>query len=397
MDIRHRVREQLLSLSDEALKNDFKNAQEVVQFVCQLHLCTLHPDISFKDKLKLDFALKGFTSPFLERRLAGLLDIIEFIEQLGAEQCMERDCGSRKGEGPLWVTADYLCDWFMQHEILECIFARNVHYEILKRCNRLLIFLSTHDRLGEREAEMIWDASMGKHESVQKVVHELLCETMRLQNAQVVRTFMRLIDPLKPQDYTVQHVELLRSICSRLIELGVEGHSDHQFAGLERFWRLLQDDIRFSQQELHFACLNHFVQAILHSECRSQRSHYFALCVENLRQHRSVPQSLMIINKLIMTLGAKRKRPEVDWSTYNCLKDEQELMELVIQDLIWFQNKCVEASRTLTTVNQKEFDLELLDGIYARQLHLDRRLQFLISGFEMQVSHEAFCNFTAIC
>ncbi len=397
MDIRHRVREQVLSLSDEALKNDFKNAQEVVQLVCQLHLCTLNPDISFKDQLKLDFALKGFTSPFLERRLAGLLDITEFIEhieQLGAEQCMERDSSSRKGDEPLWVTADYLCDWLMQHEILDCIFARNVHYEILKRCNRLLVFLSTHDRVGEREAALIWEASMGKHESVQKVVHELLCDTVHSQKVKVLRTLMRLIEPLRPQDYTAQHVELLRAICVRLIQLGVEQHSEHQFAGLELFWRLLHDDVRFSQQDLHFSCLNYFTQALLRNECRSQRSHYFALCVENLRQHRAVPQSLIIISKLIMTVGAKRKHPEVDWSTYNCLRDEQELLELVIHDVVWFQNKCAEAWSTLATTNPKEFDFELLDGIYSRQTHLERRVEFLLSVFEMPVSHEA-CHICA--
>jgi hypothetical protein len=387
MGIRDKVREQVLSLSDEALKNEFKYAHEVVQYLCQLHICTPSPDVSFKDKLKLDFALKGFRSPFLERRLAGLLDITEFIEQL-ADQCADRDEVARKSDEPIWVTAEYLCDWLMQHEILESIFARNVHYEILKRCNRLLFFLSLHQRVGEREAEMIWEASMGKHESVQKVVQELLCETVRLQSVTVLHTVVKLMEPLRPQEYTAQHMETLRAVCVRLIEVGGDEGPERQFAGLQLFWQLLQDDVRFSQPELHFSCLNHFTQAILHNECRSQRNRYFGLCVDNLRQHKTVPQSMAIISKLIMTPGAKRKRPEVDWATYNSLKDEQELLELVIHDIVWFQNKCAEAaggSSLGAGVVEKDFDFEPFDGVYHRLQHLERRLAFLTSLFEMPV------------
>ena len=50
----------------------------------------------------------------------------------------------------------------------------------MRRSNKLLLFLATNGHVGEAEIEMIWDSSIGKHESIQKMIHELLGEAAEL-------------------------------------------------------------------------------------------------------------------------------------------------------------------------------------------------------------------------
>jgi ubiquitin C-terminal hydrolase len=58
---------------------------------------------------------------------------------------------------------------------------------------------------------------------------------------------------------------------------------------------------------------------------------------------RSVAQSLVIMNGLFLTIASKRKKPDISWSTFGCVNDEQDLLELVIADL----EHCAEQSHSM--------------------------------------------------
>ena len=331
--INEKVFEFLMSMSDEDLKTDYKMASEAILYMSTLYRYTDRQDgMRMADQRRLEFALKGFRSQFLERRLASLNDINDILETL------ELKDGTRDEEyGPFWVTKEYMCEWLQKNSILEIIFTRNLHLEVLKRSYRIMNFLAANNKILAKEVEMIWDVAAGKHETIQKNIYDLLHNIARFLKPETLRM---LIDKIRTQShasYTQQHFDMLRTVSASLASWGTKVRIDFQFLGLEVLWDLVQDDVRFAQPELHLSALQGLVEVLDYHDCRSIRGEYFTKCVNNLIRHRSVPQSLVVMTKLLQSLASKRKKPDAEWITFDCVRDEQELLELVIDDLVIYQ------------------------------------------------------------
>lgn len=81
MEIFPQTTAMILNLSDEELKSEAVKVNNIVDILCSLYRLTSHSDSpEAVDKFRLDLALKGLRSPYLERRLTGLGDINEFVE-----------------------------------------------------------------------------------------------------------------------------------------------------------------------------------------------------------------------------------------------------------------------------------------------------------------------------
>ena len=81
MDIFPQTTTMILNLSDEELKAEAAKVNDIVDILCTLYRLTSRLDSpEVIDKFRLDLALKGLRSPYLERRLTGLGDINEFVE-----------------------------------------------------------------------------------------------------------------------------------------------------------------------------------------------------------------------------------------------------------------------------------------------------------------------------
>lgn len=81
MEIFPQTTTMILNLSDEELKAEAAKISDIVDILCALLRLTSHVNSpELVDKFRLDLALKGLRSPFLERRLTGLGDINEFVE-----------------------------------------------------------------------------------------------------------------------------------------------------------------------------------------------------------------------------------------------------------------------------------------------------------------------------
>jgi hypothetical protein len=327
------VFELLMSMSDEDLKSDYKVASDAISFASTLYRYTDRGDgCQLADERRLDFALKGFRSQFLERRLASLNDINEILESLDSKDAVRDD-----DYGPFWVSKEYMCGWLERSSILEMIFTRNLHLEVLKRSYRIMTFLASNNRISVEHVEMIWDVATGKHETIQKNIYDLLLHITRFLIPDTLKTMVDLIRALPHSSYTQQHIDMLRLISGFLVTWGSKKKLDFQYLGPEVLWELIQDDVRFSQPELHIFALQVLVEVLDMHDCRCIRGDYFTKCVSNLTRHRSVPQSLGVMNKLLNSMASKRKKPEADCITYDCVRDDQELLELVIDDLVIYQ------------------------------------------------------------
>ena len=339
-----KVFDTVMRMSDEDLKNDFRAASDSVLFMSTLYRYSQRADAGqVADMRRLQFALKGFRSPFLERRLNSLNDINDIIEVLDSKDPSVRD----EEYGPFWVTKDFMCNWLAENDILDSIFTRNLHLEILKRSYRILCFLALHERLGCREIEMIWEVAVGKHESIQKSIYELLTAITRCLQPELLRVMIDLIRNLPHSNYTAQHMETLKHIAHSLVKKETKKELDYRFVGPEILWSLIQDEVRFSQPELHLLAVEGLTSILELNECRGIRTEYFAKCVKNVERHKSVLQSLTVMEKLINTIASKRKKPEVGWGNLDGVNDEHHLVTLVIDDLVHY-HQCVPASSTVS-------------------------------------------------
>jgi hypothetical protein len=123
--------------------------------------------------------------------------------------------------GPVWAAKEYMCSWLMSNKILDGIFLFNVHIEVLRRSNKLLLFLAAHGHVGEAEIEMIWDSSLGKHESIQKLIYELLGEAAELLRApKPLRRLLELVMKQPASSFTSQHIELVRRLTVLMLQNG---------------------------------------------------------------------------------------------------------------------------------------------------------------------------------
>lgn len=367
----------LLRLSDEDLKNEFRSINDIVNSLCGLYRISSSASCQEHiDKLKLELALKGLKSRYLERRLSGLGDINDLLDTLAGQMVGDNRGGQ---DGPCWADPEFMCGWLKANEVLEEIFVHNVHTEVLKRSRRILMFLSEWGELGEKEVHMMWESSLGKHESIEKLIIDLLGQVARhLRTVEALQGLLKLVSGLEPSAFTTQHIELVRRITCLMIQMEKkEGSTVDHFMGINILWNMIQDDFQFSLSEMHNFCLQCFVGLLELQECRQVRGEYFRRCVENLREHNSVPQSLMVMNGLFLAIAVKRKQPDVDWASFGCVQDEQELLDLVLADLMWYQG---------LPISSMDIDAgeEGLGPRYSRQEELQQRLSFISSVLELE-------------
>lgn len=278
------IGEKVLSLSDEDLKNDYKNVSDVVNYTCELFRISSRNNAAEKsDMLRLDFALKGFLSPFLERRLTGLTEICNYIDEM--INAMNQQGLAKDTEDRPWASPQFMLDWLEQRAILESIFTSNLHFEVFKRCNRLLFFLSVNQRIGDKEVGMIWAASQGKHESIQQIVLDLLIHNVQYLRTDVMLTVLNLVESLKPTDYTQMHCALVRVLAMNL-SFRLQESVERQLAGCCLLWRLSQDDVRFSSPDLHQSVCQYLLDVIENLASPAIRNHFSLEAIKNVRAHR---------------------------------------------------------------------------------------------------------------
>lgn len=96
MEIFPQTTSMILNLTDEELKAESAKISSIVEILCALYRLTSHIDSpEAVDKFRLDVALKGLRSPYIERRLSGLGDINDFVE---ASACT---CSSLRNNVPI--------------------------------------------------------------------------------------------------------------------------------------------------------------------------------------------------------------------------------------------------------------------------------------------------------
>jgi hypothetical protein len=169
----------ILNLTDEEFKNEEKKIiAETLFYVEQLLKVVTPKATEIVEKFNLQVILKCLNSPYLEKRVTGITDIREIINNIWRKpEIMKKHQQNEKidqGQWQIlmqWMPEKYCCkrfyanksrflvDWIRDNHILEHLFTKGMHIELVKRCGDLIKFLALHEELDKNVLDLLWDAS----------------------------------------------------------------------------------------------------------------------------------------------------------------------------------------------------------------------------------------------
>ena len=104
----------------------------------------------------LQFAVKCLRTSILPKRLHGI-DIIDQIALASLQQEQLRMYHDVSILAESCVTPSELATWLVENEILEIIFGKGTHEELIRRSKDILILLAKENALSDEGVDMVWD------------------------------------------------------------------------------------------------------------------------------------------------------------------------------------------------------------------------------------------------
>jgi len=143
----------------------------------------------------------------------------------------------------------------------------------------------------------------------------------------------------------------------------------------ERLWYLVQDESPLSQA-LYDQAFNFFKELIPNEACAPYRPQYLYLCMENIKAHKSVTQSLCLAIYFLAIMNNKKGVKGTVSTWLKKLNKEYSLIEMMIGSC-----KSYEKLITAQLKNQK-YDMnnigeQIISGKFKHAQNIDMRLKFL--------------------
>ena len=198
------------------------------------------------DDFSLALALKCMRAPNLEKRLAGLTEIKDLInismrKLEYMEQMQEREGTAEAPPSPsAWTNPDLLVDWLQREQVVELIFGEGLHDQVVRRCHEVLRFLALRGAFDGRLLDLIWRASLDKHESVKQAIFCVLIELSSVLTLPLLDDLYGRIRSVPQADYTQQHIMLLRGFSVSALQSVHNPPKSRRWFGLEELWALMQ-------------------------------------------------------------------------------------------------------------------------------------------------------------
>ena len=230
------------------------------------------------ERLNLNIALMCLKSNFLERRIHGIKSLTESLKALKY---------SRGGK----ITAEFMIEWIDENKIMEIIFDhKNYHVQIIQRSKEILKFLITEDKLTEKQLDLLWKGTAFDDET-RREVYKIIEEVSSSMKSNHVLGFLNKFTTDKEVKITPEAVDCI-------FEMGKSSRtsSEHSLAIAELLWRFATDHKNpIDVSDIAITRLGDLLRKWEFSTAKP----YFYKCLENLKNHYSIIESLKILKKII--------------------------------------------------------------------------------------------------
>lgn len=219
----------MLNMTDEELrisqKQDIKHMMSYLESLLE----KTYDETSVGEILEnfeLGLAFKCLVSPYLEKRINGLSEIITKISQARMKYINEQKYASSyiyksSGECSKWLTSSYLLEWVDRKDILGVIFGSSSHPELIKRSHELIRFLYTNNRFSRDNIDLIWANAASKHEAERDVIMKLFQSLASSLTPQDIQYFFSKIISMPYIEIDSEMLNLVKSFARSLSNVRV--------------------------------------------------------------------------------------------------------------------------------------------------------------------------------
>jgi len=228
-DLRKVVINTILDLTDEELRVTQK--QDLVNLIKYLEslLEKIYSDEKvgkILESFELELSMKCLNSPYLEKRIYGISEIIEKITY--AKNKDEEDQKVARGiytyqysifKTAKWLNSAALLEWIDRQNLFEIIFGPRSHPQIVMRSAELIKFLYTNSRFTRDNIDVIWNSAAGKHEAEREALINLIQEVVSCFSPQDLQYFFSKLTSLPFPEIDSQILSLVKSLVKQMSNL----------------------------------------------------------------------------------------------------------------------------------------------------------------------------------
>ncbi|ELR15597.1 ubiquitin domain containing protein [Acanthamoeba castellanii str. Neff] len=334
---------QLLEATQVEMKKDAKTSFKDISKSLKALLGLIMPPEEIDKVIEgfnLDAALMSLKSNVLERRLNGLKLIRKMIARAtpkddkksslayfwnktkqataavataavapGYGGVAQGQDGEKKEVEEKPIDPNFVLSWLLDNEILKLLFT-NTHVELIRQSLGILNFLVSKNKLAVEDLDMLWEASLGRHESEKRVIFETIVSLgQNLPYKTIDHIFSRIMEtPIN--GYDAETVILVHDFT--VIGVKANNSGKKNWYGMDVLWKLAMQEGEGIQDALATCAFDNLVELLKLELVAPVRTTYTERCAENLMKSVCMPQSLELLIKIVETNPKKGRKKVVD-------------------------------------------------------------------------------------
>eukprot|EP00736_Rhodelphis_marinus_P012162 Rmarinus@m.24887 len=286
-------------------------------------------------RFNIDYLIRCLRCPYLDKRLHGITELLKHLQ--------ERRCNMM------------VFEVLKRESLVSLLFGDGLQAAVVRSSIPVLQFLANSEILGEEDMRLIWDAARNRHSTDQVVVLEALGAIVLTvvgdrhvpAPANVIQTFYSLIREHPLHLYNLHLLQVVTNIAVAAVLRKLQLETEcREPLGLDILWDLMQDGST-AEHIVQIQALAGMFDAISMDHTERLSVLYASKCVKCVQRGESSTTCIRLLKQLV-DRGRDQRASMCDETgfvgTRNVLLEqldsEFDLIELLLADLIRFQEKC---------------------------------------------------------
>eukprot|EP01126_Amoeba_proteus_P045203 TRINITY_DN5050_c0_g1_i1.p1 TRINITY_DN5050_c0_g1~~TRINITY_DN5050_c0_g1_i1.p1 ORF type:complete len:561 (-),score=105.15 TRINITY_DN5050_c0_g1_i1:16-1698(-) len=210
---------------------------------------------------------------------------------------------TKKEEKPVYVDPKFVLSYIQDNKIIERLISIiHSHEQIPRQGLPLLSFLAEHGQLKIEHIDLLWEGSLGIHESHKRNIYFALSNLANTVSLEFVDHLLNRMVQTPPSYYDQHLLDLVLTITDIALK---SKESTNRYVGLSVFWQFIfnKDGVPIDSS-ISDAALNYFSKLLGSPRCAEERDKYFQKCFKTFYY----PQNFALIINYLETIQGKREK-----------------------------------------------------------------------------------------
>ena len=434
-----------MAVIDDKIIRDLSNEQLVAssnQISSFLRLGESEESIAkLIETVEMQVSLKLLQSQYFEKRIQGISEINGMITRLEQSKSniiprnlkkydeglsmMQKESSPTGSFMNKSYSPDNFITWVLNNMILEAILNDNAHAELIKRSAKLFKFLTRRNALSKNMIDLLWKCQQDKYEDIVLAIYDVIKVIIDSASMEIIYNFFEKLKTVELKKYDEKLVAFMKSFTLAAFSIqkrSLEKHekmkdleppihgeiaSEHESTNdkpsirynasnqvlvpndihlfcLPLLWNAMLDEAVMIDFNITNLCREAASEILRDSECKDFLQQYLYASLENVKLHKSVPQSLYLIKvifEIYLKYIKKNRTGNNGIETYWISKASIDfhLIELTMTSIEIYKEK-VDKIYSMGAAGLKSWTGNVLDykfiGKYSHRENIHARLEF---------------------